>query len=135
MDLNKLRALSNNFRDLRLISLQSWKHAREIEPRDPGGPFLVVQEGYDPQDPTMSFDEFVLGRSGGWMPVGLFLKLPREIRRDEFIFGRASEVVELLNSLGGKAVVVDRADDFERLEDHEDDMAQALSRAKATPSA
>ena len=87
MDLNKLRALGNNFRDVRLISLHHWKHAREVEPRDSGGPYVVVQEGYDPQDLTMSYDEFFLGRSGGWTPVGLYLKLPREIRRDEFIFG------------------------------------------------
>lgn len=129
MDLNKLRALGNNFRDVRLISLQGWKHAHEIQSRDPGGPYVVVQEGYDPQDLTMRFDEFVLGRSGGWTPVGLFLKLPRDIRRDEFIFGRASEVMGLLSSLHGKAQVIDHADDLRQAEP-EDDLTQAVIEAR-----
>lgn len=130
MDLSKLRAIGNNFREVRLISLRDWPSAREFEPRDSGGPYMVVQDGYSPNDLTMSYDEYVLGRSGTWLPTGLFLKLPKEVRREEYIFGLASEVIELLRSLGGKARVLTRLADLEESEDRDDDLARALLEAR-----
>ncbi len=100
-----LRALTNNFQDVRLISLRNWKVAAEIEPRDVGGPYVVLQEGYDPQDLQMRGDEFLLGRSGQWLSTGLFLKLPVELRRAEFVFGTAAEVMKALETLPGRALV------------------------------
>jgi hypothetical protein len=100
-----LRALTNHFQDVRLISLRNWKAANEITPRDPGGPYMVGQEGYDPADLKVRGDEFVLGRSGQWLSVGLFLKLPQEMRRAEFVFGTAAEVMKSLETLPGRALV------------------------------
>jgi hypothetical protein len=59
-----LRTITNHFLDVRLVSLGSWRQANEIEPRDRGGPYVVLQEGYDPDDLRMTAKEFILGRSG-----------------------------------------------------------------------
>ncbi len=48
MDKLNLRTITNNFLDVRLLSLASWHLAHEISPRDHGGPYVVLQEGYDP---------------------------------------------------------------------------------------
>jgi hypothetical protein len=105
MTTEPLHSLSNHFLDLRLVSLRSWRLAREVVPRDDGGPYMVVQAGYDPEDLRMQPDEFVLGRAGKWMPVGVMLRLPAELRRREFVFGMASEVMQLIDGLPRKAVV------------------------------
>ena len=99
------RSLSNNFQDVRLVSLASWSKAAEIAPRDRNGPYVVMQEGYDPQDPTLKFDEFVLGRSGKWLSLALFYRLPVPDRRAEFLYGTAAEVMQTLGKLTGKVVV------------------------------
>lgn len=59
-----LRNITNSFQDVRLASLASWRQANEITPRDRGGPYVVMQEGHDPQDPKVIADAFVLGKSG-----------------------------------------------------------------------
>ncbi len=67
---------------------------------------MVAQEGYNPADLRMQNDEFVLGRSGRWLSVGLFLKLPIEMRRAEFIFGTAAEVIQVMQDLPSHASVL-----------------------------
>lgn len=106
MSQSNARSLSNNFQDVRLASLASWSKAAEIEPRDRNGPYVVLQEGYDPQDPAMNLEEFVLGRSGKWLSLAHFYRLPVPDRRAEFIFGTAAEVMQTLGNLTGKAVVL-----------------------------
>jgi hypothetical protein len=106
----ELRSITNHFLDLRLISLSSWPLAAQISPRDAGGPYVVAQAGYDPADPTVRFDEFVLSRSGRWLSVGAYLQLPESLRRAEFVFGTASEVMELLQKLPTKVAVATAAD-------------------------
>jgi hypothetical protein len=103
---NNLHALTNRHQDVRLISLRKRKHEGLVEPHDDGGPYIVAQEGYDPEDVSASPDNFVLGKSGAWLSVGLFLKLPRETRRQEFVFGTAAEVIALLEGLVGKAHII-----------------------------
>jgi hypothetical protein len=85
-----LRNITNSFQDVRLASLASWSKANEITPRDRGGPYVVTQEGYDPEDLKVIPDEFVLGRSGKWLSIGLFYRMPVAERRAEFIFGTAA---------------------------------------------
>jgi len=101
MNLN-LRNLTNHFQDVRLISLRTWKTANEISPRDHGGPYVVLQEGYDPNDMSMTAGEFVLGRSGKWLALSHFYQLPVPERRAEFIFGTAAEVIKMMGELPAK---------------------------------
>lgn len=99
MSNQNLRNLTNSFQDVRLVSLATWRQAAEISPRDRGGPYVVMQEGYDPEDTKMIADEFVLGRSGQWLSLGQFYQLPVPERRAEFIFGTAAEVMQMMGAL------------------------------------
>jgi hypothetical protein len=112
-----LHNITNSFLDVRLISLKSWQRANEIIPRDNGGPYVVLQEGYDPEDLTMTPDEFVLGRSGKWLPLGFFFKLPVPVRREEFVFGTAAEVMRMLSELSANVAILS----------HPTDLAEAAS--------
>jgi hypothetical protein len=127
-----LRTITNSFQDVRLVSLASWRQAREITPRDQGGPYVVMQEGYDPADVKMEGNEFVLGRSGKWLPLGHFYRLPVAERRQEFIFGTAAEVMQMMSNLPSKAQMLGRiSDDAAAAPPAEDDeMATALKAAK-----
>lgn len=101
-----LRNITNSFQDCRLISLASWRQAAEISPRDRGGPYVVMQEGYDPEDLRMIAEEFVLGRSGKWLSTGMFYRMPVEDRRAEYIFGTAAEVMQMMSNLPSKAQIL-----------------------------
>ncbi len=131
MSLSNIRAITNFYPDARLLSLRAWKRAVEFEPRDQGGPYVVSQEGYDPADFKMQIQEFVLGRSGQWLGLGEFFKLSAEIRREEFIFGTAAEVIEILDSLPGRAQVRhgEEADQAEGT-DETHELSQAIEQAK-----
>src|SRR6185503_5450023 len=100
-----LRNITNSFHDVRLASLASWKKANEIIPHDRGGPYVVLQQGYDPEDLTMTPNEFVLGRSGKWLPLAYFFRMPVPERREEFVFGTAREVMRLMSNLPSKAEI------------------------------
>lgn len=103
-----LRRITNHFQDVRLVSLASWRQANEISPRDRGGPYVVLQEGYDPDDLQMRPDEFVLGRSGKWLSLAHFFRLPVPERRAEFVFGTAAEVMQMMSNLPGKIAMFGR---------------------------
>jgi hypothetical protein len=131
-----LRSITNHFQDVRLASLASWRQASEISPRDHGGPYVVLQEGYDPNDLKMTPDEFVLGRSGKWLSIRLFYKMPVPERRAEFIFGTAGEVMKLMSDLPSKVSVLGHSgDEPAGSSDPEgDEMAAAIRAGKAAPS-
>lgn len=101
-----LRNITNHFQDVRLVSLASWRAANEITPRDRSGPYVVLQEGYDPEDMKMIAEEFVLGRSGKWLSLALFYRMPVPDRRAEFVFGTAAEVLKVFDELPSKAVIM-----------------------------
>jgi hypothetical protein len=103
-----LRNITNHFQDAHLVSLAWWKRASEISPRDRNGPYVVLQQGYDPEDMRMITDEFILGRSGKWLSLGLFYKLPVPERRAEFVFGTAAEVIQMMSDLPSKVVMFAR---------------------------
>jgi hypothetical protein len=134
MDLSKLKSITNSYQDVRLLSLKDWKRAREFEPRDDGGPYMVSQEGYDPEETRPVLDEFVLGRSGEWVRLSLFFRLPGETRRNEFVFGMAAEVMELMESLpSNKIKLVRSAQELEDLlhpEAEADDLTEAVLAAR-----
>jgi hypothetical protein len=98
-----LRNITNHYVDVRLVSLSTWRQASEFTPRDRNGPYVILQEGYDPEDMKMIAEEFVLGRSGKWLSLGYFFRMPVPERRAEFIFGTVGEVIQLMNNLPSKA--------------------------------
>jgi hypothetical protein len=132
-----LRSITNSFLDVRLVSLSSWRQANEITPRDKGGPYVVLQEGYDPQDMKVVADEFVLGRSGKWLSLRHFFKLPIAERREEFVFGQASEVMQMMSNLPSKVQLFGRVGEEPAAPSAEgekavepDEMAAAFQAAK-----
>lgn len=131
-----LRSITNSFLDVRLASLASWKQASQFTPRDHGGPYAVLQEGYDPGDPKLIPDEFVLGRSGKWVSIGLFYKMPLAERRAEFVFGTAAEVMEMMENLPSTVQVIRGGASVEggSAPPEPDDMTAALQGAKTKPS-
>jgi hypothetical protein len=76
MKLSDYRNITNSFRDVQLISLHHWAMASEIQPQDHGGPYVITQLGFDPEDQTFTPDEFVLGRSGMWLSLSYFFQMP-----------------------------------------------------------
>lgn len=129
------RSLTNSFLDVRLVSLASWSKASEIQPRDQGGPYVILQSGYDPQDLTMTPDEFVLGRSGKWTALGLFYRLPIPERREEYVFGTAGEAMRVLGGLPSKVAILRPGEKPEPAEPPAepgtDEMAAAIEKGKA----
>jgi hypothetical protein len=132
-----LRNITNSFQDVRLASLASWKQAAEITPRDRSGPYVVLQEGYDPEDPKVIPDEFVLGRSGKWLSLGLFYKMPVLERRAEYVFGTMAEVMQMMRDLPSKVQIIRSGApaEAEPVAAEEDEMAAALQAAKGQPPA
>ena len=131
-----LRNITNHYHDVKLVSLSGWKQANEITPRDRNGPYVVMQEGYDPEDLKMVGEEFVLGRSGKWLSLGQFFRMPVPDRRAEFVFGTVTEVIEMMNSLPAKVELFRGGKDEEAPASAEtDEMAAAFqaSRAKQAP--
>ena len=129
-----LRNITNAFQDVRLVSLASWKQANQIMPRDRGGPYIVMQEGYDPEDLTMIADEFVLGRSGKWLSIGQFYKMPVPDRRAEFVFGTAAEVMQMMGNLPPKAVLLrggEKDEEAPATAAPNDEMAAAIQAGRA----
>jgi hypothetical protein len=127
-----LHNITNHFQDVQLVSLASWRRAAEISPRDRNGPYVVLQEGYDPEDLKMVADEFILGRSGKWLSLGRFYRLPVPDRREEFVFGTAAEVVQVMNDLSSKVAIFGRAEKEEDapLPAGSDEMASAIQAGK-----
>lgn len=132
MSNENLRNITNSFLDARLMSLAHWRQASEIVPRDHGGPYVITQEGYDPEDITMTPDEFVLGRSGKWMSIAYFYKMSVPERRAEFVFGTAGEVMKMMSDLPPKVSVIHPGKaEQEAPPLSSDDMALALRTAQA----
>jgi len=126
-----LRNITNNFRDVRLGSLASWSRADEFSPHDPGGPYVVTQEGYDPDDATLTPDEFILRRSGEWLSLSFFFQMP-EPDRPEFVFRTAAEVMQVMNDLPPKVQII-RPGAKEKAAPAQaevDEMAAALQKGK-----
>lgn len=126
-----LRNITNSFRDVRLVSLASWRAASEFMPRDRGGPYVVLQDGFDPEDMTMTADEFVLGRSGKWLSLSYFYQMPVPERRAEYVFGTAAEVMKIMNDLPAKVQLLRPTDKEKDAPAPEgDEMAAAFQAAK-----
>jgi hypothetical protein len=92
-----MRALTNDYRDCKII---------KIDPADPTSPYGVMQEGYDPNDPTYRTRMFYLQRDGQWID-----EVTRSTRPDseggDVLFETSADALELLGRLRGKPVVRD----------------------------
>lgn len=104
--LETYRNITNHFQQVHLVSLRTMRDAAAYANRDQGGPYLVAQEGFDPEDPTLTPDEFLLGRSGRWLSTRYFIGLPVADRRAEYVFGTAAEVMALLDGLPSKVAIL-----------------------------
>ena len=98
--------LSNHFSACRLVSLAKLKAASEFLNRDTNGPYVIMQHGYEPGDPTLRAGDYILGRSGAWLGTHWFIRMPVPERRKEFLFGTLAEVMELMESLTSKVEVI-----------------------------
>ncbi len=136
MEISKLRSITNHYQDVYLVSLQNWSRAAEFTSCDRGGPYIVAQEGYDPADLTSTPDEFVLGRSGKWLALGHFFRLPQAQRRAEFVFCTAAEVMKLLESLPPQAAILRPGEALPETESESvpDDLNATVLKAKAEGS-
>ena len=136
MSKSDLRNITNSFQDVHLISLASWRQAAEISPRDRGGPYVVLQEGYDPEDMKLTPDEFVLGRSGKWLSLSFFYRMPVPERRAEYVFGTKAEVMQVMEDLPSQAAILrpGAKPQGESVHPESDEMAAALKAGKAAGS-
>jgi hypothetical protein len=127
-----LRNITNNPLDVRLGSLSSWSRADEFSPHDPGGPYVVTQEGYDPDYATSTADEFILRRSGEWLSLCHFFQMPEQDRA-EFVFRTAAEVMQVMYDLPPKVQIIrPGAKEKAALAPAEvDEMAAALQKGKS----
>jgi hypothetical protein len=99
------RTLTNDFQDIRLCCLRSSADPGTNNGSDHRGPYLILQTGIDPQDPTATVDEFILSRQGHWLPLYLYYRLPEVTRVAEFLFPTAAVAIAVLQNLTGTAVV------------------------------
>lgn len=101
--------LSNDWQVCHLLDLKGLP-VRDRSGLTPGadGPFGVMQRAYDPEDPKLEADDFMLTREGRWMPLYAMLALPEEEREALLVFTTAAEAIQTLANLRPEAVI-DRA--------------------------
>ena len=89
------RALTNDAKDCKLTKLDS---------NDPKSPYVIMQEGYAPGDPTCRMCLFYLQRDGFWID-----EIARSTRPDreagEVVFENSAEAMQVLAGLFGKPLV------------------------------
>lgn len=100
------KRLGNHFSDVQLVSLAKLKRAADFEGRDGHGPYVIMQTGYDPEDASMRVHDYLLGRSGAWLALHWFLRMPVPERRREFVFGTKAEVIAQMEKLVGRIRVI-----------------------------
>lgn len=93
-----MRQLTNDYNDCKLVNL---------EPNSPAGPYVVSQIGYDPEDPRMTDQLFILQCDGTWIDQIAHSTLPPE-ERFHIIFDTLPEVIAALSQISGKPSIVRR---------------------------
>ncbi len=97
-------AITNRYQDFKVLNLCQLVH--HVEGR---GPFMVTQDGCDPNDSAMRPCSFVLTRSGTWLHFYLYLALPEMVRQKCVHFETAAEVLQQADSLPAKVIVEEAA--------------------------
>ena len=89
------RVLSNDYKACNLIKL---------DPKDPGSPFVVMQEGYSPGDPQSRMRMFYLQRDGFWID-----EIARSTRPDnemgDIVFDTSGDAMKVLSGLVGTPMI------------------------------
>jgi hypothetical protein len=89
------RALTNDYNDCKLIKLDS---------NDPKSPLVVMQEGYEPGDPTNRMRMFYLQRDGFWIDEIARSTLP-DSEAGDVVFETSAEALQVLSGLFGKPLI------------------------------
>jgi len=97
-------AITNRYQDFQVLNLCQLVH--HVEGR---GPFMVTQEGCDPNDAAMRECSFVLTKRGTWLHFYLYLALPESVRQHCAHFETVAEVLHQADSLPAKVIVEDAA--------------------------
>jgi len=97
-------AITNQYQDFRVLNLCQLVHHAEGR-----GPYLVTQDGCDPNDPAMRECSFVLTKRGTWLHFYLYLALPESVRGKIAHFDALAEVLQRAESLPAKVIVEDAA--------------------------
>lgn len=97
-------AISNRYQDFQVLNLCQLVH--HVDGR---GPFMVTQDGCDPNDPTMRACSFVLTKRGTWLHFYLYLALPESVRQHCAHFETVADVLQRADALPGKVVVENAA--------------------------
>lgn len=121
------RALTNDPSAARLISLAKLALASQVQTRDARGPYVIVQTGHAPGDHTSKDVDHLLGRSGEWLALHWFIRLPVHERNAEFVFGTANEVMTFMETLTGEVVVITGREDSSTSSPEEDEWHRTIS--------
>ena len=118
--------ITNQYQDFKVLNLAQLLHRTEGR-----GPYMITQDGCDPNDPTMRACSFVLTRRGTWLHFYLYLALPEPVRRSCAQFETITEVLQHARSLPEKVTVEDAASlqDLLHQSGFEPDAADAAGRA------
>lgn len=131
MNAENARNLSNDFQDVHLYSLHTWPEAGAFRDPNGNGPYIVMQTGIDPEDLRATVEDFILGKTGRWLPMYLFQQLSKELRREQFIFAAAADVIEVMQGLAGKPVIERGQPDAATLPpDNADPLNKAIQEAR-----
>jgi len=93
-------AITNHPQDFKILNLCQLVH--HVEGR---GPFMVTQDGCDPDDPKMRECSFVLTKRGTWLHFFLYLALPEMVQQHCAHFETIAEALHRADSLPSEAVV------------------------------
>jgi hypothetical protein len=119
-------AISNRYQDFQVLNLCQLVH--HVDGR---GPFMVTQDGCDPNDPTMRACSFVLTKRGTWLHFYLYLALPESVRQHCAHFETVADVLQRADALPGRVVVENAASLQELIREagFEPDAADATGQA------
>ena len=98
------QTITNRYQDFKVLNLCQLIH--HVEGR---GPFMVTQDGNDPNDPARRHCSFVLTKRGTWLHFYLYLALPEAVRQKLAYYESVPEVMQQADSLPTKVVVEDVA--------------------------
>ena len=89
------RALTNDFKDCNMVKLDAG---------NPGSPYVVMQVGYAPGDPTCQMRLFYLQHDGMWIDEIARSTVP-DRESGDVVFETVADVMKVLSGLFGKPII------------------------------